>query len=58
MTLTESSIYISLKRLRRLLFSAQFNMTKANRIVYGTPVMENMIQSDKEDIVKAQSEME
>ena len=42
MTLTESSIYISLKRLRRLLFSAQFNMTKANRIVYGTPIMENI----------------
>lgn len=42
MTLTESSIYISLKRLRRLLYSAQFGMTKANRIVYGTPIMENI----------------
>lgn len=42
MTLTESSIYISLKRLRRLLYSAQFNMTKANRIVYGSPIMENI----------------
>lgn len=42
MTLTESSIYISLKRLRRLLYSAQFSMTKGNRIVYGSPIMENI----------------
>lgn len=42
MTLTESSIYISLKRLRRLLYSAQFGMTKVNRIVYGSPIMENI----------------
>ena len=42
MTLTESSIYISLKRLRRLLYSAQFGMTKGNRIVYGSPIMENI----------------
>lgn len=31
MQLTESSIYINLKRLRNLLYEAQFRMTTANR---------------------------
>ena len=42
MTLTESSIYISIKRLRTLLFQAQFDMPKGYRIVYGTPIMQNI----------------
>ena len=42
MTLTESSIYISLKRLRTLLFQSQFDMPKGYRIVYGTPIMQNI----------------
>ena len=40
MTLEESSIFINLKRLRTHLYRAQFAMTKANRIIYGTPLME------------------
>lgn len=40
MQLTESSIYVNLKRLRRMLYSCQFRMQKANRIIYGTPLME------------------
>lgn len=39
MQLHESSIYIGLKRLRRKLYQAQFLMDKANRIIYGTPLM-------------------
>lgn len=41
MTLEESSIFVNLKKLRRVLYTAQFNMTKADRVIYGTPVMEN-----------------
>lgn len=40
MQLSESSIYIGLKRLRRILYQAQFLMGKADRIVYGTPLMQ------------------
>lgn len=41
MTIEESSIFINLKRLRRRLYGAQFNMGKADRIIYGTPLMES-----------------
>lgn len=41
MKLEESSIYISLKQLRRKLYQAQFLMDKSARIVYGTPLMES-----------------
>ena len=40
MTLEESSIYVNLKELRSRLYTAQVRMTKANRIIYGTPLME------------------
>ena len=40
MQLSESSIYIGLKRLRRILYQAQFLMGKADRVVYGTPLMQ------------------
>ena len=40
MQLTESSIFVNLKQLRNKLYSAQFHMTKADRIIYGTPLME------------------
>ena len=39
MTLQASSIFIHLKRLRVLLYRAQFAMTKADRIIYGAPLM-------------------
>ena len=39
MQLTESSIYINLKRLRSLLYEAQFRMTTANRVVFGNTLM-------------------
>ena len=39
MQLTESSIYISLKRLRNMLYEAQFRMTTANRVVFGNTLM-------------------
>ena len=39
MQLTESSIFINLKRLRVLLYQAQFHMTKTDRVIYGTPLM-------------------
>lgn len=39
MQLTESSIYIGLKRLRDRLYEAQFRMTKANRVVFGDALM-------------------
>lgn len=39
MTLAESSIYIDMKRLREMLYQAQFHMTKTDRIIYGTPLM-------------------
>lgn len=35
-----ASIYVDCKKLRRLLQKAQFCMEKADRIVYGTPVLE------------------
>lgn len=41
MTLEESSIFVNLKRLRRMLYAAQFNMAKADRIIYGTPLMQH-----------------
>lgn len=41
MTLEESSIFINLKKLRRRLYGAQFHMGKADRIIYGTPLMES-----------------
>lgn len=40
MKLNESSIYVSLKSLRSQLFDIQFMMSKADRIVYGTPLIE------------------
>lgn len=40
MTLEESSIFVNLKMLRRRLYGAQFNMGKAERVIYGTPLME------------------
>jgi len=40
MQLTESSIFIGMKRLRNLLYRAQFLMQKADRIIYGTPLMQ------------------
>lgn len=39
MRLNESSIYISLKKLREQLYDVQFLMSKADRIVYGTPLI-------------------
>ena len=39
MQLTESSIYINLKRLRNMLYEAQFRMTTANRVVFGNTLM-------------------
>lgn len=41
MQITESSIFIGLKRLRNLMYQCQFLMHKANRIIYGTPLMES-----------------
>jgi len=40
MTLSESSIYIGLLKLRNKLYQAQFLMDKSSRIIYGTPLME------------------
>lgn len=45
MQLTESSIFINLKKLRERLYGAQFHMNKADRIIYGTPLMEASGQS-------------
>jgi hypothetical protein len=42
MTLEESSIFVNLKQLRIKLYSAQFKMMKANRIIYGTPLMQEV----------------
>jgi hypothetical protein len=42
MTLEESSIFVNLKQLRIKLYSAQFKMTKANRMIYGTPLMQEV----------------
>ena len=39
MQLTESSIYINLKRLRNLLYESQFRMMTANRVVFGNTLM-------------------
>lgn len=39
MQLTESSIYINLKRLRNLLYEAQFRMTTANRVYPNTRIV-------------------
>lgn len=36
----KASIYIDCYQLRKLLHQAQFYMTKADRIVYGTPALE------------------
>ena len=40
MQITESSIFVGLKRLRNLMYQCQFLMQKADRIIYGTPLME------------------
>lgn len=45
MQLTESSIYINLKRLRNLLYEAQFRMTTANRVVFGNTLMKYSAES-------------
>ena len=37
--LDESSIYVSLKSLRTMLYRAQYLMQKTDRVVYGTPLM-------------------
>lgn len=47
MTLKESSIYVRLRRLRKLLYQAQFLMNKADRIVYGTPLMQASAETMK-----------
>ena len=39
MQLAESSLYINIKTLREKLYTCQFMMQKAERIIYGTPVM-------------------
>lgn len=39
MTLEQSSIYINVLKLRKKLYEAQFLMDKANRIIYGTPLL-------------------
>ena len=39
MQITESSIFVGLKRLRNLMYQCQFLMQKADRIIYGTPLM-------------------
>lgn len=41
MKIGKSSIYINLKKLRKLLYQAQFLMNKADRVIYGTPLMQN-----------------
>ena len=40
MQLFESSIFVNMKKLRERLYSAQFHMQKAERIIYGTPLMQ------------------
>ena len=40
--LDETSIYISLKQLRHLLYRVQFDMPKSARIIYGTPLLESL----------------
>ena len=39
MQLSESSIFIGLKRLRNLMYQCQFLMQKTDRVVYGTPLI-------------------
>lgn len=39
MQLEESSIFVRLKRLRVMLYQAQFHMTKTDRVIYGTPLI-------------------
>ena len=39
MTLKESSIYVGLRRLRKVLYEAQFLMNKSDRMIYGTPLI-------------------
>lgn len=39
MQIAESSIFVGLKRLRNLMYQCQFLMQKADRIIYGTPLM-------------------
>lgn len=36
----KAGIYVDLYKLRKLLKRAQYTMTKADRIIYGTPVLE------------------
>ena len=45
MQLTESSIFVNLKQLRNKLYCSQFHMGKAERIIYGTPLMESCGQA-------------
>lgn len=40
--LNESSIFITLKQLRKTLYTSMFYMDKGNRIVYGTPIMQRL----------------
>lgn len=47
MQLTESSIYINLKRLRNLLYEAQFRMTAANRVVFGNTLMKYSAETNR-----------
>lgn len=42
MSLHQSSIYIGLLKLRKLLYISQFAMDKTERIVYGTPMMQSL----------------
>ena len=42
MTLTQSSIYIGLARLRKKMFGAMYTMDKGARIIYGTPIMQEI----------------
>lgn len=39
MQISESSIFIGLKRIRNLMYQCQFLMGKADRTIYGTPLM-------------------
>lgn len=45
MTVAESTIYINLVKLRKMLYMYQFLMDKTNRIVYGTPMMQSVRDS-------------
>lgn len=40
MTLEESEIYVNLLKLREMVYSAKFHMTKADRVIFGQPLLE------------------